>query len=297
MKQLLFLFCALSSLAFSQRLEVPFLSGRVNDHAGILSQETVREIEAKLDAHERATSNQVAVLIIPSLQDEVLEEYSIRVVETWKLGQKEKDNGVLLLIARDDRKLRIEVGDGLEGVLTDAVCSQIIRHEIVPYFKSGDFDAGVQAGVDAILATIEGTYTASDDGSEELDLEGKVMMGGVFLLVVGLFTLIGLFTTGSMGWFLYLFLMPFWFSFPLVVLGGLPWGAVPFAIFVIVFPILRFTFQRGAQSGGWQKRWSESFATSSSGGSWSSGRSWSSGGSSFSGGGGSFSGGGSSGSW
>lgn len=292
---LLVVFVGLTTLN-AQRLDVPYLSGRVNDLAGVLSAQTRQTLEQKLAEHERTTSNQIAILIISSLEGEILEEYSLRVAETWKLGQKEKDNGALLLIARDDRKLRIEVGDGLEGFLTDARCSQIIRHEIVPRFKSSDYDGGVLAGVDAMLGTLEGTYVADEgDGFDEMDFEGRLIMGLVFFIVVGLFTVIGLFVPGFMGWFLYIFLMPFWFAFPLVVFGGLPWGAVPFAIFVVMFPILRLIFQRGVKSGGWQKQWSQSFAASS--GSWSSGSGWSSGGSSFSGGGGSFSGGGSSGSW
>ncbi|HWP82468.1 MAG TPA: TPM domain-containing protein [Bacteroidota bacterium] len=298
MKTAIVAIALLVQTALTQRLEVPFLSGRVNDYAGILSQQTVRELEAQLEAHERATSNQVAVLIIPSLQGEVLEEYSMRVVETWKLGQKEKDNGVLLLIARDDRQLRIEVGDGLEGDLTDAVCSQIIRNEIVPHFKDGDYDAGVRAGVNAILGTIEGSYTVSEediDSSGEMDLEGRILMGGMFLLVVGIFTVIAIVSPGFQGWFLYFFLMPFWFAFPYAVIGVFPWGFLPFALYAVVLPILRILFQRGVKSGGWQKSWATSFASSSRGG-WSSGG-WSSGGGGFSGGGGSFSGGGSSGRW
>jgi uncharacterized protein len=294
MKRIFLALCTVFCISFSQRLEVPYLTGRVVDLAGILSQQTIQEIEARLSAHEKATSNQVAVLIIPSLQGEVLEEYSLRVAETWKLGQKEKDNGVLLLIALEDRKLRIEVGDGLEGVLTDALCSQIIRHEIVPHFKNGNYDAGLRAGVAAILGAMEGTYAASEAGGSETDAGEIVVLGGMFLLVVGTMSFLALFVPGFMGWFLYLFLMPFWLLFPLSLLGGLPWGPLPFAIFLIAFPIMRLLVQASTKSAGWQKRWTESGQASWGG--WSSGG-WSSGGSSFSGGGGSFSGGGSSGSW
>ncbi|HNI89138.1 MAG TPA: TPM domain-containing protein, partial [Leptospiraceae bacterium] len=111
-------------------LDVPYLSGRVVDEAGILSEETKSSLEKKLIEQEKKTSNQLVVLTIPSLEGEVLEDYSIKVATTWKLGQKGKDNGVLLLIAKDDRKLRIEVGYGLEGTLTDVMCSRIIRNEI-----------------------------------------------------------------------------------------------------------------------------------------------------------------------
>ncbi|MBE0556705.1 MAG: TPM domain-containing protein, partial [Proteobacteria bacterium] len=98
--------------------DVPFLGGRVNDTAEMLSFGTINELEMMLQMHEDSTSNQVVVLTIVKLEESTLEEYSMKVVETWKLGQVGKDNGVLLLIVRDDRKLRIEVGDGLEGVLT-----------------------------------------------------------------------------------------------------------------------------------------------------------------------------------
>ena len=125
-------------------LDVPFLSGRVIDDVGILSDEIKISIENKLKEHEKQTSNQVVVLIIPSLEGEILEEYSLKVASTWKLGQKGKDNGVLLLIAKNDRKIRIEVGYGLEGTLTDVLCNRIIRNEITPSFKQGNFSLGVE---------------------------------------------------------------------------------------------------------------------------------------------------------
>lgn len=152
---------AISLSAGLQAKEVPPLRGHVNDTAGMLSSDTIRQIELKLTEHEKATSNQVVVLTVPSLEGEILEEYSVRVAHEWKLGQKDRDNGILLFISRDDRKIRIEVGYGLEGILPDAVCSRIIRNEIKPSFKKGDFDAGVKAGTDAILGTIKGEYTAA----------------------------------------------------------------------------------------------------------------------------------------
>jgi uncharacterized protein len=112
-----------------------------------------------LKAERDSTSNQIAVLIIPSLNGEALEDYAIKVAhQEWKLGQKDKDNGVLLLIVIDDRKVRIEAGYGLEGVLTDALSSRINRNEIVPFFKQGDYDNGVKAGVTAIMKAIKGEY-------------------------------------------------------------------------------------------------------------------------------------------
>lgn len=292
---LLILTILFSSIGAAQ--SIPYLSARVNDYAGVLSSQAIYELENQLKEHEKKTSNQVAILTVASLEGQSIEEYSIKVAETWKLGQKDKDNGVLLLISRDDRKLRIEVGDGLEGVLTDAVTSQIMRHEIVPHFKNGDYDSGVRAGVNSILGTIEGTYVASseDEGSAEGGFEsvGEKIIGlGIFGFVVGIFTLIALFQKGPVSWFLYFFLMPFYAAFPFAILGTI----IPFVVYVILFPILKIFMKTNPTA----KRWGEKWTTAGSafGGGWSSsGGSWSSGGGGFSGGGGSFSGGGSSGSW
>ena len=113
-------------------LEVPFLSGRVVDLAGMLTESEKQSVEQKLAAFEKKTGAQVAVLTLPSLEGEPLEDYSIRVVETWKLGRTGHDDGVLLLIARDDRKMRIEVGRGLEDRLTDLVAGRILDHLLRP---------------------------------------------------------------------------------------------------------------------------------------------------------------------
>ena len=137
--------------------DVPFLSGRVVDNAEILKPATRGALSEKLKQHEQKTSNQIAVLTIPTIGDDSIEAYATKVFDSWKLGQKGKDNGVLLVIAPRDRKLRIEVGYGLEGTLTDVAASRIIRNVITPAFKSGDYDKGVSAGVDAIVGQLEGT--------------------------------------------------------------------------------------------------------------------------------------------
>ena len=168
-----------SSSAWAQP-EVPDLTGRVVDTADLLSPQTERVLTAKLRAHEDSTGNQVAVLTIPSLQGAVLEDYSLRVARTWALGQEEFDNGVLLLVARDDREMRIEVGYGLEGALPDVIASRIIRYEITPRFRDGDFDGGVRAGVDAILGAIDGTYTPPDP-----DASSSRRPVGLFMTVFG----------------------------------------------------------------------------------------------------------------
>jgi len=130
----------------------------VHDEAGILSAPMVAQLETMLKAERDSTSNQIAVLIIKSLEGESLEEYSLRVAEKWQIGQKSKDNGVLLFIAMNERIMRIETGYGLEGTLTDAMSSRINRNEIAPRFREGNYDEGVKAGVLAIIQVIKGEY-------------------------------------------------------------------------------------------------------------------------------------------
>lgn len=187
------LYCFLTAATFSSvipalALDVPQLTGRVVDLAHILPSATVESLTARLAAHEAQSSNQAAVLIVPSLEGDSLEEFSHRVSITWKLGQKGTDNGVLLLVAIEERKVRIEVGYGLEGVLTDARSAQIIRNEIVPRFRAGDIPGGVTAGISAVLKTIEGTYQASEQAvsQPETDIMGQVVVAVIVGLVVGL---------------------------------------------------------------------------------------------------------------
>src|SRR5687768_5258158 len=130
----------------------------VHDEANVLSTETKAKLESILQAERDSTSNQIGVLLIPSLEGGALEEYSLRVAEKWKIGQRDKDNGVLLLISINDRKMRIETGYGLEGALTDAISSRIIRNEIAPYFRNGYYNSGVEAGVMSIIQAIQGEY-------------------------------------------------------------------------------------------------------------------------------------------
>jgi uncharacterized protein len=162
MKKIILLLLLLLSLfpCLGRALDVPALHARVNDYAGILSPEAVRKIEAKLAAFEKSDSTQIVVLTIPSLAGENLEEYSMKVAEAWKIGQKGKGNGAILLVAKQERKLRIEVGSGLEGKLTDLVSGRIIRNDIAPYFKSGNFDDGIVSGVSALISVVKGEYHA-----------------------------------------------------------------------------------------------------------------------------------------
>lgn len=139
-------------------LDVPQLRGRVNDYAPMLSPQAVSRIEASLAAFEKAEATQIVVLTIPTLAGENLEEYSITVAEAWKIGHKGLDNGVMVLIAKQERKIRIEVGRGLEGKLTDLVSGRIIRNEMTPRFRQGDLEGGIIAGTSAIMAAVKGEY-------------------------------------------------------------------------------------------------------------------------------------------
>jgi len=144
-------------------LDVPPLTGRVNDLAHLLSADATTRLEQKLAGFERESSNQIAVLTLPSLQGDDIDQFAIRVAEQWKLGQTGKDNGVLLIIAQAERKVRIEVGMGLQGVLPDITASRIIRDVMRPYLKSGNFDQAVNAATDAIVAATKGEFKAAPE--------------------------------------------------------------------------------------------------------------------------------------
>jgi uncharacterized protein len=161
MKYQLFLFlilCSLVSLAQPKIPENGGPNGWVHDEANILSAGAKAELEAILQAERDSTSNQIAILIINSLEGGSIEEYALSVAEKWGVGQKGKDNGVLFLIAMQERQMRLEVGSGLEGALTDLMASRINRNEVVPHFRQGNYDAGVIAGTRAIIQTIKGEY-------------------------------------------------------------------------------------------------------------------------------------------
>lgn len=148
---------------YSLALDVPTLQGRVNDYAHMLSAHTARQLEAELAGLEQSDSTQIVVLTVDSLQGDAIEDFSIRVAEAWGIGQEGKDNGALLIIAKKDRKIRIEVGYGLEGKLTDLMSGRIIRNVIGPEFKLGRFDQGIINGVAAMVGVVRGEYTASKD--------------------------------------------------------------------------------------------------------------------------------------
>ena len=170
-------------------LDVPGLKGRVNDYANLLSPATEASLESVLKSLESSDSTQIVVLTINSLQNDSLEQFSLRVVEDWKIGQQGLDNGVLLLVARDDRKIRIEVGYGLEGTLTDMTAGRIIRNVISPKFKQGDFNQGIIDGIGAIVATVRGEFSA-DAGSGPAT-SNRADPGGLLTSLIFIFFIFG----------------------------------------------------------------------------------------------------------
>ena len=167
-------------------IEVPLLTARVNDTAGMLSAATRQQLEGVLARLEQTDSTQIVILTIPTLGGEVLEEFSIKVLDQWKIGQKGLDNGAMLLIAKNDRKIRIEVGYGLEGSLTDLMAGRIIRNVIVPQFKAGNFDQGVIDGVQEMINVVRGEYQASDkvpSGRGQPQKDSPFGFGGLIALL------------------------------------------------------------------------------------------------------------------
>ncbi len=154
---LLLSFLVVAAASWAQDLvPVPALKARVTDLTGSLSPDQVAGLDRKLAALETRKGSQIGVLIVPSTRPESIEQYSIRVAEQWKLGRKSVDDGALLLVVKDDRALRIEVGYGLEGALPDATANRIVEDIIVPRFKTGDFYGGIDAGVDVMIRVVEG---------------------------------------------------------------------------------------------------------------------------------------------
>jgi uncharacterized protein len=288
-------------------IDVPPLTARVNDTAGLLSPAAAAALEDKLSAYEKATTNQFVLLTVPSLKGDILESFSVRVAEAWKIGRKRVDNGVIMVIVKDERKIRIEVGYGLEGSLTDAVSARIISGTIAPRFRDGDFEAGVSAGFDALIQAAEHPAPPPEKP------KGRSVGGWIVLVLIllagygfaGLMAYGGLFIRGG-AVMIYIF-----DGAGLGIAGtyiseqGARFGYWIFFAFLIGFPVLKLILPRTA----WGRehiRKAEASAKSSIGGGhvstshWSSGGShWSgsSGGGGFSGGGGSFGGGGASGSW
>ncbi|CAN5391284.1 YgcG family protein [soil metagenome] len=272
---LCFAFAVLADVA------VPPPTGRVVDLTATLSSDQAAALEQTLRDFENRKGSQLAVLIVPTTQPETIEQYSLRVVEQWKLGRKKIDDGALLIVAKNDRKLRIEVGYGLEGALNDAASKRIIDEVITPKFKSGDFAGGISDGVERILKVIDGEPLPAPKPEGEMpDLSaigdyfpflfiGTLFAGGIFRAIFG--RLLGaLIAGGGIG-------IVMWF-----LIGTLPLAAIA-GVIVFVLTLIGDAIASSGGSGRSSGGFSSGSSSSSSGG--------------FSGGGGSFGGGGASGSW
>jgi len=173
-------------------LTVPELNGkRINDYANILTQSQITQLENKLQLFEDSTSNQIAILIIPSLEGEIMEEYAVKVFEKWELGDKEKDNGLLFLISINDRQSRIEVGNGLEGVMTDLKSSQVTKEIIPSFFQKNQHFEGIDSSLLFITTTIGDEYSANK--GKILGLPPMYWLIGLIIYIL-IFTLIGIAT-------------------------------------------------------------------------------------------------------
>jgi uncharacterized protein len=258
--------------AVAQPVAVPPLTARVTDLTATLTPAQVAALEGRLQRFEAQKGSQLAVLIVPSTGEETIEQYSLRVVEQWKLGRKNVDDGALLIVAKNDRSLRIEVGYGLEGALNDATCKRIISEIIVPRFRQGDFAGGIEAGLERMIGVVSGEPlpapegSANEGGGEFSQLIPVLVMvvfvlGGMLRALLGRLPAALLTATGVavLSW----------------LLVGVIWAALGAGLIAFVFTLLGGGIGRG---GGWH-----------SGGGLSGGG--------FGGGGGGFGGGGASGRW
>lgn len=291
---LLFLAAAPLSAWAQAPAPVPKLSGRVVDLTGTLAAADRQAIAGKLAAFEQAKGSQVAVLIVPSLGDETIEEFATRVTDAWQLGRAGVDDGVLFVVAMQERRLRIQTGRGVQGTLTDALSKRIIAELVTPRFRAGDFPGGIHAGVDAILKAIEGeALPAPAPSAAKAKGGGGVSGEDFFWLAFMLVPMAGLFLRALLGRFLGATLtggatgVAAWFFFGSLLAGGV--------IAFIAFLVVLFMGMPGAGvhrggGGGWP-------GGGGGGGGWSGGGGGWSGGGGFSGGGGGFDGGGASGGW
>jgi uncharacterized protein len=208
MSKRIFLFTLLVGLILATQaafsLQIPEKpKGRVSDYAGLLTSDQIAQLDSQLQGYEEETTNQIAVAIFKSLEGESLEDFSIRLAERWKIGTR-KDNGVILLIFLDDRKLRIEVGYGLEGALTDAISSSIIRNDIAPRFRQGDYYGGIEAGIQKIIEATRGEYKAEPNAGNKSIGQSDIIFWGIIIFTL-IFIIWGerrhrYYTFGPGGW-------------------------------------------------------------------------------------------------
>ncbi len=181
-------------------LDVPKLTGYVNDYGSMISPQAKATLEQELLAFEQSDSTQLVIVTIPSLQGEVLEEFSLKVAEAWKIGQKGKDNGIIFLVSKEDRKLRIEVGRGLEGKLTDLMSGRIIDLVVKPRFKRGDFDGGFITGVHSLIDATRGEFKAEPGSGKRQGAKGSQGISRLFTFLI--FLGIALLMLGSISKYL-----------------------------------------------------------------------------------------------
>jgi uncharacterized protein len=301
---------AMAAFARAQAIDIPPLAGHVNDLAKLLSPAAAAALENKLSEYERATSNQLALLTVPTLGGEAIETFALRVAEAWKLGKKGVDNGALLLVVKADRKMRIEVGYGLESSLTDAATSRTISEVIAPRFRNNDFDGGIAAGFEALIKAAEKPSAAPGAAVPRRDIGSSIFFILVLLIgyaFAGLLAYYALLTKG-VGAVLYVLLLGgFGIAGSALHNRGIGIGYWIFFIFMVGFPVAKIILLRTKFGRAKIKKMETTFASSKSGhwhvstpgyrpSSFSSHSSGSSS-SSFSGGGGRFGGGGASGSW
>jgi uncharacterized protein len=248
------------------------LTSRVTDLAGVMRPEDAAALDRELADLERTDSTQVVLVTVPSTEGAPIEDFTLNLARENGIGQKGKSNGVLVLVAVNDRRCRIEVGYGLEGKVPDTIAALIIQHEMVPHFRAGDFSGGARAGVEAVIRAVRGEYHANAPGGSGLPFNANRL---------GIIAVVALMTNGLMRmfrrwWWLIFLGAPGWVAL------AYWWASVPFQIALLVVGFATvgpfFGFLRGRSGSGWYS------SSSSSGGG-------------FSGGGGSFGGGGASGSW
>jgi len=273
---------------FSARaLDVPKLQGHINDYANMISPSAKVELEKELNSFEQTDSTQIVILTIPSLEGEVLEEFSVKAAESWKIGQKGKDNGIIITVAKQEKKIRVEVGRGLEGVLTDLAAGRIVDLVIEPSFKRSDFDGGFIAGVHSLIDASRGEFTVDKNQLPQRkngihSFFTILIFGVIVLLSIGSISRIFGGVSGAIG-------LP-----AIIHLTLMPIGLISFIILSAAGLLAGLFLPKLFSSGG---RYS-SGGFLSGGGYYGSGSDFSgSGFGGFSGGGGSFGGGGASGDW
>jgi uncharacterized protein len=276
----------------TEPIPVPKLTARVIDQTGSLTAAERDALEAKLRAFEAARGSQIAVLMVPSIGPEVIEDFATRVTDEWKLGRAGVDDGVLFVIAKQERKMRIQTGRGVQGTLTDALSRRIVADLVAPRFRTGDFSGGVDAGVDAIVKAIEGEQLPLPEvKSSARKVDTLSSYGNLLILALFLVPIVAMVARSVLG-------RGVGAVATSGIAGAAAWVILGSIVFAMVAALIAFLFTlltgsgitRGARQGGWGGGYLPGGWSSGGGGSWG-------GGGGFSGGGGGFDGGGASGDW